>query len=99
MEQCPTCQRIKPKNNDKPGPTPIHANPHTTMGTHEYGFHNHLPEVDGYNAIVTFVDMFTKQAHFAPCSSNVNARQLAKIYLDTVYKPVSYTHLTLPTKA
>ena len=32
------------------------------------------------------LDMFTKQAHFAPCSSNVNARQLAKIYLDTVYK-------------
>ena len=49
-------------------------------------FITNLPEVDGYNAIVTFVHMFTKQPHFAPCSANVNARHLAKIYLDTVYK-------------
>ena len=34
--------------------------------------------MDGYDTIITFVDCFTKQAHFIPCSSPIDAEQLAK---------------------
>ena len=49
-------------------------------------FITNLPNVDGYDAIATFVDMFTKQAHFAPCSSSITATQLAQLFIDNVYK-------------
>ena len=86
VEHCPTCQRIKPKTTTSRAPLQSMPTPTRPWEHMSMDFITNLPEVDGYNAIVTFVDMFTKQAHFAPCSSNVNARQLAKIYLDTVYK-------------
>ena len=49
-------------------------------------FITNLPEVNGYDAIVTFVDMFTKQAHFIPCTMKMSAQQLAKIYMREVYR-------------
>ena len=45
-----------------------------------------LPNVEGYDAILTVVCTLTKMAHFIPCTSTVNARQLAKLFLDNVYR-------------
>ena len=39
-----------------------------------------LPNVEGYDAILTVVYTLTKMAHFIPCTSTVNARQLAKSF-------------------
>jgi hypothetical protein len=41
-----------------------------------------LPNVDGYDAILTVVCTLSKMAHFIPCNSTVNSRQLAKLLLD-----------------
>jgi hypothetical protein len=49
-------------------------------------FITNLPEINGYDAIVTFVDLFTKQAHFIPCTMKMNAQQLAKIYMREIYR-------------
>ena len=41
--------------------------------------------MNGYDAIVTFVDLFTKQYHFIPCTMKISAEQLAKLYLHEIY--------------
>jgi hypothetical protein len=46
----------------------------------------HLPLLNGYNPIATFVDIFTKQAHFMPSSSTINARDLARVCVSNVYR-------------
>jgi hypothetical protein len=45
-----------------------------------------LPLADGYDSIATFVDTFTKQAHFVPCTSKINAEELSRIYFNNVFK-------------
>jgi hypothetical protein len=49
-------------------------------------FITNLPNVDGYDAILTVVCTLSKMAHFIPCNSTVNSRQLAKLFLDNVYR-------------
>ncbi len=57
------------------------------MGFGLDGFH-HQPSKRrrGYDAILTVVCTLSKMAHFIPCNSTVNARQLAKNILDNVYR-------------
>jgi hypothetical protein len=43
-------------------------------------FITHLPLVNGYNSIATFVDIFL------PCSSTITARDLAKLYISNAYR-------------
>jgi hypothetical protein len=45
-----------------------------------------LPLADGYDSIATFVDTFTKQAHFVPCTSKINAEELSRLYFNNVFK-------------
>ena len=85
VKKCKICQRIKPRTSNlnpplSPMPTPTRPWEHMSMD-----FITNLPNVDGYDAIATFVDMFTKQAHFAPCSSSITATQLAQLFIDNVY--------------
>jgi len=48
-------------------------------------FVTNLPNVDGYDAILTVVCTLSKMAHFIPCNSTVNSRQLANLFLDNLY--------------
>jgi transposase InsO family protein len=45
-----------------------------------------FPNVDGYDAILTVVRTLSKMAHFIPCNSKVNSRQLAKLFLNNAYR-------------
>ncbi len=77
-KKCITCERIKVKTTPKYGmnfPLPIPSQPWEYVSM---DFITYLPEVNGNNAIVTFVDTFTKQAHFIPCNIKIDAQQLAK---------------------
>ena len=49
-------------------------------------FITNLPNIDGYDAILTVVCALTKMANFIPCSSTVNSRQFAKLFIDNVYR-------------
>jgi len=49
-------------------------------------FITNLPNVDGYDAILTVVYTLSKMAHFIPCNSTVDSRKLAKLCLDNVYR-------------
>ena len=63
-----TCERVKTRTQPQYGtnfPLPIPSQPWEYISMDVI---TNLPEVNGYNAIVSFVDTFTKQAHFIPCN-------------------------------
>ncbi|KAK9400665.1 hypothetical protein NXF25_011379 [Crotalus adamanteus] len=45
-----------------------------------------LPNVKGYTVIWTVIDLFSKQAHFIPCKGLPSAAQLAKLFVQHVYR-------------
>ena len=86
IKLCPTCQRIKPRPAKPFGslmPLPVPTRPWESVSL---DLITGLPNADGYDAIVTFVCSLTKMAHFVPCASTVNARQLARLFLDNIYR-------------
>ena len=78
--------KTKPRT-DKPYgssmPLPVPTRPWDLVSM---DFVTNLPNVDGYDAILTIVCALSKMAHFSPCNSTVNSRQLAKLFLDNVYR-------------
>ena len=84
IKKCKTCQRVKPSTQTRQAPLKPMPTPTRPWENMSMDFITHLPLVDGYDSIVTFVDMFTKQAHFVPCTSNIGAPQLAQLYLDNI---------------
>jgi hypothetical protein len=45
-----------------------------------------LPDSNGFDCIVTFTDLYSKMVHCVPTVTTVTAEQLARIYLNHVYK-------------
>ena len=85
-KKCSTCERIKVRTTPKYGlnlPLPVPNRPWEYISM---DFITNLLEINGYDAIITFVDLFTKQAHFIPCTMKISAEQLAKIYLKNFYR-------------
>ena len=83
---CKICQRIKAPTSKKQGslmPLPVPTRPWESVSL---DFITGLPEVDGYDAILTVVCTLTKMAHFIPTTSNINAKQLAKLFMTNVYR-------------
>ena len=73
IKKCKTCQRVKASTLTRQAPLKPMPTPTRPWENMSMDFITHLPLVDGYDSIVTFVDMFTKQAHFIPCTSNIGA--------------------------
>jgi hypothetical protein len=85
-KQCATCQRIKARTTKAPGYLMPLPKPSRQWDTMSMDFISGLPLADGYDSIATFVDTFTKQAHFVPCSSKINAEELSRLYFKSVFK-------------
>jgi len=64
---------------------PLHV-PTRPWDSVSMGFITSLPNVDGYNAIITVVCTLSTMAHFISCNLTVNSRQLANLFLDNVYR-------------
>ena len=95
VKSCDTCQRNKTTRHLPHGllqPLPVPDAPWSDV---TLDFIVELPPARGYNAVLVFVDRFTKMVHFAPCSTNCTAEQAAQLYLDHVFRlhglPVSIT--------
>ena len=63
---CATYQRIKARTTKPPGTLYPLPKPSRSWDTMSMDFISSLPLADGYDSIATFVDTFTKQAHFVP---------------------------------
>ena len=86
VKLCGLCQRIKPRTARPYGslmPLPVPVRPWESISM---DFVTGLPNCDGYDAILTVVCTFSKMAHFIPCTKTVNAKQLAKMILNEVYR-------------
>jgi hypothetical protein len=83
---CPQCQLNKHQTKKPAGELsslPVPTRPFEYMSV---DLMVELPFSKGYNAIVIFVDMLTKMAHFVPTVTTVDASQLANIYMSNIYK-------------
>lgn len=51
-----------------------------------HGFYHQPTKSEGKNAIFVVVDRLTKYTHFIPINTNINAPQLAKVFMKSIYK-------------
>jgi hypothetical protein len=82
---CDICQRSKSSNHKPYGllqPLPIADRPWASISV---DFITQLPESNGFSAICVFVDRFTKMAHFAPTTDNVDAEMTVQLFLERVF--------------
>jgi hypothetical protein len=85
-KRCTICKSIKKLTSKPIGslfPDPKSTRPWDTISL---DFYTGLPPVDDFECITTLVDTFTKQAHFIPCGIHINAPQLARLFLDNIYR-------------
>lgn len=87
VASCPDCQRNKPSNQKPAGklqPLPI---PEANWDSVSLDLITKLPTtLAGHDAIVVFVDRLSKMTHFAPTHSDVDAEELAEIFLQYVFR-------------
>lgn len=82
---CDICQRSKSSNHKPYGllqPLPIADRPWASISV---DFITQLPESNGFSSICVFVDRFTKMAHFAPTTDNVDAEGTVQLFLERVF--------------
>ena len=82
---CDICQRSKSSNHKPYGllqPLPVPDRPWASISV---DFITQLPESRGYTAICVFVDRFTKMAHFAPTTDEIDAAGTVQLFLERVF--------------
>jgi transposase InsO family protein len=85
VDGCDTCQRSKSSNHKPYGllqPLPIADRPWASISV---DFITQLPDSNGFTAVCVFVDRFTKMAHFAPTTNNVDADGTVQLFLERVF--------------
>jgi hypothetical protein len=86
VKNCHTCRRITPSREGhqgvlKPLPVPGKAWKHLSMD-----FITHLPESQGFDAILVVVCRLTKFRRIIPCKGTCNAEELARLFRDNVWR-------------
>lgn len=86
VAQCMVCQKAKTERVKYPSllqplPVPSHA-----WQTVSLDFVDGLPKSKGYNCILVVVDKFSKYAHFLPLAHPFTALQVAKLFMDNIFK-------------
>lgn len=86
VQQCEVCQQAKIERIRQPGLLQPLSVPSQAWEVVSLDFIEGLPPSDRYNAILVVVDKFTKYGHFIPIHHPYTAMQIAKVYLDNIYK-------------
>lgn len=87
VASCDSCQRNKSSNRKPPGLLKPLSIPHDTWQSVSLDLITSLPQTtSGATAIVVFVDRLSKMVHLAPCTDEVNAEQLADLFLQNIFK-------------
>jgi len=85
VDNCPTCQRDKVSCQKPMGllmPLPVPGRSWADITCDMIG---ELPESNGFNSIVVFVDRFTKMAKFIPSTTKLSADGYAELFVAHVY--------------
>jgi transposase InsO family protein len=83
---CHTCQGSKPNRHAPFGvlrPLPIPECPWQDISMH---FNTGLPWSNGCDAIWVVVDRLTKERHLIPCRTNVDAKELANLFIAHIFR-------------
>jgi hypothetical protein len=84
---CLVCQRNKAQTVKKAGLMQPLSVPSFKWESVSMDFITHLPVTKtGYDAVAVFVDRLTKMVHFAPTYTDCSARDVARLFNDTVFK-------------
>ncbi|KEP45803.1 putative Transposon Tf2-1 polyprotein, partial [Rhizoctonia solani 123E] len=86
VEHCEVCIRSKPSNQLPVGllkPLPIPDRPWEDIA---YDLIVGLPESEGFDAILSVIDRFSKMAHFIPCRGTATSQDIANLFLTYVWK-------------
>jgi hypothetical protein len=81
---CETCAQGKPAQHPKGPLQPLEVPkyPWQIVGVDLVG---PLPLSDGFDMIITYVDLLTKQAHFLPCNSTITAEGVANMHVKRIF--------------
>lgn len=86
VSQCAICKQAKPEHVHYPGllqPFPV---PQQAWEMVTLDFVEGLPTSRGFNSVLVVVDKLTRYAHFIPLRHPFLALQVAKAYMDNVFK-------------
>jgi hypothetical protein len=83
---CDSCQRVKSDHQRPAGLLQPLSIPEDRWKTVSMDFIVELPNCKGFNAIIVFVDVLTKMAHFAACKTSCTAEQAAELFNQHVFK-------------
>lgn len=85
VEGCDTCQRYKPARHPRSTLQP-HSVPDGPWQTIGVDLVTGLPLVGGYDAIVVYIDHYSKQVHVLPTTSDVDAEGIADIHYREIFR-------------
>jgi len=82
---CDTCQRYKPTRHPRAilQPHDVPEGPWQTIGV---DLITGLPRVKGYDAIVVYVDHYSKQVHVIPTTSDADTERIADIHYREIFR-------------
>ena len=86
MKTYPTCQIMKSNSRAKAGllkPLEIPSRKWAHVTT---DLITDLPELNGFAAIVVFIDKLTKMVHLAGCKKEVTTMEYTQIFIDNVFR-------------
>ena len=86
VANCQICMRGKPSRQAPQGPLKPLQIPDTPWSSISMDFIAKLPISDGYDSIWVVVDRLTKMAHFIPCKESINAKDLANLFIQNIFK-------------
>ena len=86
IRACYTCQRDKPSHHRRYKQLEPLEVPYRPWSSISMDWIVDLPESNGYTQIWVIVDRFTKMAHLIPLPTKVSAKDIAKIFLNEIWK-------------
>jgi hypothetical protein len=86
VKSCDSCQRIKASQQSPAGLLQPLAIPKVPWEQVSMDFITQLPKTKaGFDAIVVFVDTFSKMVHFVPTKTTATAPDIARLFFDNVF--------------
>lgn len=86
VNACPVCSKSKPSQKAPAGYLHPLSVPHRPWSHISLDFVTGLPTSNGYTAIMSVVDRFSKMAHFIPLAKLPSAKETAMLMLQNVFR-------------